>query len=519
MPVAPKGWCVLGSPQLPESVGVGMSGSDYSSIHQRWATMRFSVVGQLLASPPLKGELRARLKELAARTWRHPITGEPVRFGFSTIEAWYYQAVREPRDPVRVLRRKLRKDAGLQDSLNGAIRQVLLAQYACHKSWSIQLHWDNLQALARSHTELAPLPSYSTVRRFFKAQGLYKRRRLTSRRTEGAEHAEMRLDAREVRSYEAEYVGGLYHWDAHFGSRKVLTSRGEWATPLLLGVIDDRSRLACHLQWYLGAECTQNLVHTVSQAFMRRGLPRSAMSDNGPAMTAKEVSEGLARLGILHETTLPYSPAQNGKVECLWAQVEGRLMAMLENVPDLTLAVLNEATQAWAEAEYNRKIHSETGQTPLARWLAGPDVTRPSPDGAALRLAFTRTDRRAQRLSDGTVVIETRRFEVPNRYRHLERLYVRYASWDLTQVHLLDEQTDRVLCRLFPQDKTGNASGLRRPLEPLGTPPLVADPAAAKAAAGMAPLLSQLIAQQAATGLPPAYLPKDDLPEDTGDEP
>ena len=132
-----------------------------------------------------------------------------------------------------------------------------------------------------------------------------------------------------------------------------------------LASLDDRSRLVCHLQWYWGAECAQNLVHTVSQAFMRRGLPRSAMSDNGPAMVAKEVGEGLARLGILHETTLPYSPAQNGKIENLWAQVEGRLMAMLEDVPDLTLAVLNEATQAWAELEYNRKIHSETGQTPL----------------------------------------------------------------------------------------------------------------------------------------------------------
>jgi putative transposase len=252
---------------------------------------------------------------------------------------------------------------------------------------------------------------------------------------------------------------------------------------------------------------------------MRRGLPRSAMSDNGPAMVAKEVGEGLARLGVLHETTLPYSPAQNGKIENLWAQVEGRLMAMLEDVPDLTLAVLNEATQAWAELEYNRKTHSEIGQTPLSRWLAGPDVTRPSPDSAALRLAFTRTDRRAQRLSDGTVVIETRRFEVPNRYRHLERLLVRYASWDLTQVHLVDAHTEQVLCRLFPQDKTSNASGLRRPLEPLGTPPLAADPHAAKAATGIAPLLVQLMTQQAATGLPPAYLPKDDLPEDEGEQP
>jgi transposase InsO family protein len=41
----------------------------------------------------------------------------------------------------------------------------------------------------------------------------------------------------------------------------------------------------------------------------KRGLPRAAMSDNGSAMTAIEISEGLARLGILHQTTLPYSPS------------------------------------------------------------------------------------------------------------------------------------------------------------------------------------------------------------------
>src|SRR5258708_2635572 len=239
-----------------------MRRSDYSSVHERWAHLRFSVVGQLLASPPPKGELRAQLKELAARVWRHPITGDSVRFGVSTIEAWYYQTLREPRDPVRVLRRKVRKDAGLQDSLNIAIRQALLAQYANHKSWSIQLHWENLRALAEKNAELGSLPSYSTVRRFFKAHALYKRRRVTSRRTEGAERAEARLSEREVRSYEAEYVNGLVHWDAHYGSPKILTSRAQWAIPLSFGVIDHRSRLVCHLRWYWGAEGAQNLLHT-----------------------------------------------------------------------------------------------------------------------------------------------------------------------------------------------------------------------------------------------------------------
>jgi transposase InsO family protein len=328
---------------------------------------------------------------------------------------------------------------------------------------------------------------------------------MTTRQTEGALAAAARLEAREVRSYESGYVNGLWHWDCHYGSRKVLTPRGEWRTPVLFGVLDDRSRLVCHLQWYL-SESAQTIAHGLSQAMQKRGLPRAAMSDNGAAMTASEISEGLARLGILHQTTLPYSPYQNGKQETLWGSVEGRLMAMLEGVDDLTLARLNEATQAWVEQDYNRKRHSEIDDTPLARFLAGPPVTRPCPDAATLRLAFTRAERRTLRKSDGTAVIEGRRFEVPNPYRHLSLLEVRFAAWDLTQVHLVDPHTGTVLCRLFPQDKAANANGLRRGLQPVKDEPVTPPPPAR----GIGPLLARMIDRQAATGLPPAYLPKDE---------
>jgi hypothetical protein len=271
----------------------------------------------------------------------------------------------------------------------------------------------------------------------------------------------------------------------------------------LFGVLDDRSRLACHLQWYL-AENAENVTHGLAQAFQKRGLPRAAMSDNGAAMTAAEIAEGLSRLGILHQPTLPYSAYQNGKQESFWGSVEGRLIAMLEHGPDLTLAFLNEATLAWVEHDYNRKIHSEMGETPIARFLAGPSVMRACPDGATLRLAFTRTESRTQRKSDGTIVIDGRRFEVPDRYRHLQRIEIRYASWDLSIVHLVDERTGNVLCRLFPQDKTHNASALRRPRDPLAQEPAAPPPA------GVAPLLQKLLKLQADTGLPPAYLPKDE---------
>ena len=476
-----------------------------SRVHERWARLRFSVIGALLASPPAKGALRAALQQLAAREWRHPSTGAPVRFGVSTLERWYYRSRNDQHDPVSVLRRKRRRDAGEQASMTPPLRQALLAQYAAHKSWSAQLHHDNLVALAETRPELRPVPSYATVLRFLAAHGLTKHRPMTMRQTDGALAATARLEAREVRSYEAEFVNGTWHWDCHYGSRKVLTPRGEWRTPILFGVLDDRSRLVCHLQWYL-SESAENIAHGLSQAMQKRGLPRAAMSDNGAAMTATEITEGLTRLGILHQTTLPYSPYQNGKQEVLWGSVEGRLMAMLEDVDDLTLARLNQATQAWVEYDYNRKRHSEIDDTPLPRFLAGPAVTRPCPDAAALRLAFTRTERRTLRRSDCTAVIEGRRFEVPNRYRHLALMEVRFAAWDLGQVHLVDPHTGTVLCRLFPEDKTSNASGLRRGLQPVAAEP-VTPPAQAR---GIGPLLERMIDRQAATGLPPAYLPKDE---------
>src|SRR5262249_57256860 len=121
---------------------------------------------------------------------------------------------------------------------------------------------------------------------------------------------------------------------------------------------------------------------------------------------------------------------------------------------------------AWIEHEYNRKVNSETGQTPIARFLAGPSVMRPCPDSAALRLAFTRTERRTQRKSDGTLVLGGRRFEGPDRYRHLRQLEVRYAGWDLSHVQIVDERTVKVLSRHSPQEKARNPSRIRRTRDP-----------------------------------------------------
>jgi len=473
--------------------------------HDRWAHLRFSVVGPLLAAPPPPGELKAALTALANQQWLHPVTGEPTRFAFSTIERWLYRAKRERTDPVGVLRRKVRKDRGRPRAISDTLTRVLLAQYDEHTGWSAQLHADNLAVRVEEDARLGPRPSYSTVRRVLRAHGLFRRRRLGPRGSPGAARAEARFERREVRSYEAEYVHGLWHLDFHHGSRPVLRADGTRVTPLLLGVLDDRSRLCCHAQWYL-AETAETLVHGLAQAFQKRGLPRAALMDNGAPMLAAETREGLLRLGVHQATTLPYSPYQNAKQEVFWAHAEGRLLAMLDGVVELSLPLLNEATQAWVEMEYHHALHSETGQTPLHRFLAGPDVGRPCPSSATLRDAFRRDVTRTQRRSDGTVSLAGRRFEIPDRYRHLARVTVRYASWDLGHVTLVDEPTGVALSPLYPLDRAKNADGHRRPRQPVALDVAPAEPPPS----GMAPLLRKLMAQYAATGLPPAYLPTED---------
>lgn len=476
----------------------------------RWARFRLQVIGPLLASPAEPGQLQGKLRELSELVYRHPLRPEQsIRLGFSTIERWYYQA-RDAADPISTLTRKGRRDVGRQSALSGTLLKALEEQYANHPGWTVQLHYDNLTAVVAAKPEIGPLPSYQSVRRRMLEKG-WLRRREPANPTDGQRRAARRRESREIRSFEASHVHALWHLDFHQGSLKVLDEAGRWHTPVACAVLDDRSRVCCHLQWYL-TENAHNLVHALTQAMLKRGLPRALMTDNGSAMLAEETREGLSRLGVEHETTLPYSAYQNGKQEVFWAQVEGRLMELLRGGAPLTLDFLNRASQAWVEQDYHRRRHSEIGCPPIERLLSGPEVSRPAPGMESLNLAFTRRITRNQRRSDGTITVEGVRFEVPSRFRHLPRLTLRYAGWDLSRLILVDPDKDHLLARVLPQDKEKNASGRRRGLEQPAAVQFAAKPAGS--AQERPALLCKWLADHAATGLPPAYLPVQEGPDE-----
>jgi putative transposase len=482
----------------------------------QWARFRFSVVGSLLSCPPTPGALKTAIRSLAEKTWSHPVTGRDFRVAAGTIACWYYTALRQPDDPVGALRRAVRKDCG-KITLVAAHTEQLHLQYRDHPDWSYQLHYDNLAAFLKVDPALGPLRSYSTVKRYMQAHGLTKKPRVPSRQRPGEARAEQRRQDREVRSYEATHVGALWHLDFHHGSLKVLTHDGRWLTPIALGILDDHSRLCCHVQWYL-SETAEDLVHGFSQAIQKRGLPRALLTDNGSAMVAEEVTEGLLRLGVVHERTLPYSPYQNGKQEAFWGRLEGRLMKMLQGVSELTLALLNEATQAWVEFEYNRAEHRETKCSPVERFAHAPDVLRDSPSSESLRDTFRLETTRRQRQSDGTISLEGVRFEVPARYRHFREVHVRYARWDLGRVDLVDPHSETILAPIYPLDKSANSDGRRALVEP-GADAASADRSAegGRKSGQLPPLLQRILQQYSATGMPPAYVPKRS-PSNQGDE-
>ncbi len=108
-----------------------------------------------------------------------------------------------------------------------------------------------------------------------------------------------------------------------------------------------------------------------------------------------------------------------------------------------------------------------------------------------------------QRRSDGTISIGGVRFEVPSRLRHERKLHVRYQSWDLTVAFLVDPRDGTVLARIRPQDKTKNAHGMRRSLEP-------SEATLRSVGEGdpLPPLMRRLLSEYDADGLPPGYIPK-----------
>jgi transposase InsO family protein len=124
-------------------------------------------------------------------------------------------------------------------------------------------------------------------------------------------------DGKDRRRFEMEHCNDCWMLDAMDGPRAVCGNGKEPKKTHCFGIIDDKSRLVCHAEFYPD-EKAESLLDCMWKAFNRRGLPRMLFTDNGSAMRDARLKLGCADLEIHLAYSRPYTP--QGKAKIISAQ-------------------------------------------------------------------------------------------------------------------------------------------------------------------------------------------------------
>ena len=202
--------------------------------------------------------------------------------------------------------------------------------------------------------------------------------------------------------FEAEFRNELWTGDALHGP--LIDGR----RAILFCFIDDHSRLFCGYRW-AAREDVLNASHALRSGIAARGLPRAVYVDNGSPFVSGQLLRACAVLGIRLIHSRPGRPEGRGKIERAFRTVRQQWLVELEDRPPASLQELGSLFQAWVEQVYHRRVHSETGQAPLERFLAlGPPQL---PAERSLREAFRWSERRTVSRT-GTVEMHGNTYEV-----------------------------------------------------------------------------------------------------------
>ena len=311
------------------------------------ALRRYALIAEA-ANPRLTPRERGQLvREVAARVHEHP-DGGPWVVSRTTLDRWlrWYQErgfeglKPQPRLDTGVVRRhpELFEEAA-------ALRREHPARSAAHIA-------DIL--FARHGIRLAE----RTVREQLQKRGL--------------DRAHLKVETRVFGRYEAERPNERWIGDVLVGPWVPHPRQASSQRARLFLLVDDHSRLLVHGSW-CSNENTRAGQQVLRAAILRRGLPEQIYLDNGAPFANAVLQRTCAVLSVRLIHSKPYSPEGRGKQERLNRVIRERFLleAELAGIPDLDQ--LNDRFVAWAESYLNCRVHTETGQTPIARFKAqGP---------------------------------------------------------------------------------------------------------------------------------------------------
>ena len=396
---------------------------DDNDLRRAKALARYMVISAYLAIEPPRGQRRAVLEQLAGKVWEDG-DGQPMEVQAETLRVWIRRYRRGGLDALEDKARTSRGIVALTDE------QIELC---CRLKREVpQRSLDRLIRIMEEMKLVEPgVVRRSTLHRALQREGLSARQCRVP-------------DSDDLDRFEAAAPNDLWQSDMLQGPWLPDPLRpGKSRRAYLYAFIDDHSRLLLHGRFSFKGDLPA-LELVFRRCLQKYGAPKRVYYDNGATYRSRHMKQVVAEVGI-HPIvfTRKHRPMGHGKIEALNQYIRDAFLAELKASDITTLDALNEAFVAWSDYEYNRKVHSETGEEPRLRWRAAIERVRYA-DEEKLRLAFLwREDRTPDKA--GVFSLFGTRYQVgPELARR--RIEIRYdpEALDEVEIHFKNRFAERV---------------------------------------------------------------------------
>lgn len=217
-------------------------------------------------------------------------------------------------------------------------------------------------------------------------------------------------------------------WVGDFEEGPYVLVDGEAAPTHLCAFIDCHSRHVVEARYYL-RQNLDILVDSLLRAWAVHGTPRQLYLDNAKVYHAKALKAACYRLHVDLLYRPPGDPPAGGLVERFFLTAQNGFEAEVRRGDLLELPALNRAFSAWLELDYHQAVHSETGQTPKARYESGRTAVRRVDLGEA-HASFLRSEQRRVHRDFSDVQLEKRFYRVDPKLRG-DKVEVRYDPFGI----------------------------------------------------------------------------------------
>lgn len=371
------------------------------------ALHRWAVIAEAAGTRLTPAERGVLVRRIAAREHPHP-DGSRRRYSRGTIDRWL----------------RAWKSGGL-DALKPAERSDT-GTVRAHPELFAEAAALRLELPGRSAAQIASILYHRhgikvaerTIRGQLRRAGLHREALAAEPKTFGR--------------YEAARPNERWITDVLVGPPVPFPKRDGSARARLFLIVDDHSRLLIDGRFFAheNARACQDLLR---RAITRRGVPDVLYADNGAPFSNAWLARTCAVLGVRLVHSRPYSPEGRGKQERLNRYIREAFLAEATHQGIESLDQLNDLFAAWADRVANRRVHAETGETPIGRFeKTGPHrQAAPALLADAFRWSVTRKVTRT-----ATVPLEGNSYAVDPALTG-RRVELRYDPEDLTRIDVL----------------------------------------------------------------------------------